>query len=84
MYSLIYSKKFQKQIKKLDKSLQKRIIQNLERCRIRPHNHIKRIVGTASFRLRTGDYRIILDIKNDKLIILVLELGHRKNIYKNY
>lgn len=83
MYEIILSTKFEKQINKLDVLIQKRITNSLERIRIRPYAVIKRIVGTKFFRLRVGDYRIILKIENKKLIIFVLELGLRKNIYKH-
>jgi mRNA-degrading endonuclease RelE of RelBE toxin-antitoxin system len=39
-YDLIYTDKVRKQLKKLDKPLQERVINTLERCRIRPHNHL--------------------------------------------
>ncbi len=81
MYSLIYSEHAVKQLKKLDKKTQERIFNSLERCRIRPQAYVKRLVGCEYFRLRVGDYRIILDIKEDRLIIFVVEAGHRKNIY---
>ncbi len=82
MYELSYSKKILNQLKKLEFANKNRILKSLERIRIRPYAYIKRIVGTKFFRLRVGDYRIILDIKNDKLIIFVIEMGPRKNIYK--
>ena len=82
MYELSYSKRVLNQLKKLDSSNKSRIINSLERIRIRPHHFVKRIVGTKYFRLRVGDYRIILDIINNNLMIHVLEAGNRKNIYK--
>ncbi|RMF55207.1 type II toxin-antitoxin system RelE/ParE family toxin [Candidatus Woesearchaeota archaeon] len=82
MYTLIYTEEFFKQIKKLNKNTQRRIISTLERIRIRPFSHIKKLVGSPYFRLRVGNYRVILDIKKDKLIIYVLEVGHRRSIYK--
>ncbi|HIH37735.1 type II toxin-antitoxin system RelE/ParE family toxin [Candidatus Woesearchaeota archaeon] len=82
MYSLIYSELAAKQLKKLNKETQLRILNTLERCRIRPLAYVKRLVGCAYYRLRVGDYRVIMDIKEDTLIIFVFELGHRKNIYK--
>ncbi len=81
MYILIYSDDALKQLKKLNSVLKKRVISTLERTRIRPYSYVKRLVGCPYFSLRVGDYRIILKIKDDKLLILVLELGHRKNIY---
>jgi len=82
MYSLVYSKKILNQLKKLEYSENERIINSLERIRIRPHSFVKRLVGTEYFRFRIGNYRIILDIQNKNLIIYLLEIGLRKNIYK--
>jgi mRNA interferase RelE/StbE len=82
MHTLIYSDKILKQLKKLDKLLKKRILLTLERIRIRPYAYVKKLVGVPYFSLRVGDYRIILDIKDNKLLIFVVELGHRKKIYK--
>ena len=81
-YSLIYSDIALKQLKKLDKTAQERIISTLERIRIRPYPHVKKLVANPFFRLRVGDYRIIVDIKEDKLLIYIIEVGHRRNIYK--
>lgn len=82
MYSLTYSESALKQLKKLAKEAQIRIISALERIRIRPYNHILRLVGSPYFRLRVGDHRVILDIKEEKIMIFVIEIGHRKNVYK--
>lgn len=82
MYSLVYSQKFIRQLKKLDKSLQERVISTLERIRIRPYSSIKKLSGTPYSRLRVGNYRIILNVKNNELIIHVIEVGPRKKIYK--
>jgi len=81
MYSIIFNPFAEKQLKKLENNLQRRILDVLNRIRIRPHHFVKRLIGSPYFRLRVGDYRIILDIQNDKLVIVVVELGHRKNIY---
>jgi len=82
MYEIIFSKKAKIQLIKLDKIIQKRIISVLERARIRPQDYFERLVGEKAYKLRAGDYRIIADIINEKLLILVIEIGHRKNIYK--
>jgi len=82
-YEIIFTDTSRKQLKKLEKEIQERIIKALERIRIRPEVHVKKLVGDPGYRLRVGEYRIILDIFKDKLIILVIKIGHRKNIYKN-
>lgn len=81
MYELVYSQQALKDLKKLDKEIQVRILSTLERIRIRPYPHVLRLVGCPYFRLRVGDYRVILNIVEDKLMIFVIELGHRRNIY---
>jgi mRNA interferase RelE/StbE len=82
MYELSYSEKVLKQLKKLEIQDKERVIKSLERIRIRPHYFIKRIVGTKYFRFRAGNYRIILDLVNKNLIIYVIEVKHRRNVYK--
>ena len=82
MYQLVYSDKALKQISKFDRILKQRILNSLERIRIRPHSRVKKMVGCPYYSLRVGDYRVILDLKDNKLTILVIEMGHRKNIYK--
>ena len=82
MYSIELSRLSEKQLYKLEKDKQTRIISSLDRIRIRPYLYISKLVGSPYFRLRAGDFRIILDIQADKLVILVIEIGHRKNIYK--
>jgi len=83
MYFIIFNPKAEVQLKKLNKSVQERILNSLDRIKIRPFSYgIKKLQGTSYYRLKIGDYRIILDIKQDKLIIIVIEIGHRRNIYK--
>ncbi len=82
MYSIVFHKKAKNQFDKLDSLLQERIFNSLERIRIRPHHFVKKLVGNSFYSLRVGEYRIILDIQNKLLVVYVLEVGHRKNIYK--
>lgn len=81
MYEILFSDTARKKLKKLEKSTQSRIIRALERIRIRPEGFVKRLVGCPYYRLRVGDYRVILDIKKDKLIILVVTMGRREKVY---
>lgn len=82
MFELTYSKTAVKFLKKLQKEKQEHIISVLERARIRPEAHFERLIGEKAYKLRAGDYRIIADIHKEKLRILVIKIGHRKNIYK--
>ena len=81
-YEIIFSDKAFKQLKKLERKIQERIIASLERIKIRPESYITKLVGDPGYKLRVGDYRVIMDIDKDKLLILVIKIGHRKKIYK--
>ncbi len=81
-YDVEFSNKALKQLQKLEKSVQVRIIKVFERIRIRPDAHLSKMVGDSCYKLRIGEYRALVDIDRGKIIILVLKVGHRGNIYK--
>jgi Cytotoxic translational repressor of toxin-antitoxin stability system len=83
LYEIIFSLKAKKQFLKLEKTVQERVIYALERIRIRPESFVTKLVGDPGYKLRVGDYRIIMDIDKNNLIILVIKVGHRKNIYSS-
>lgn len=87
-YKVELSDRFKKEFKKLDKYTQ-RIIRawidkNLVSC-TNPRQHGRGLTANRSglWRYRIGDYRLICVINDDKLIILALTVGHRKNVYNN-
>jgi mRNA interferase RelE/StbE len=50
-----------------------------------PDPNTTKMKGNHSFhRVRTGDYRIIYEIQDDRLIILIVKIGHRKDVYKGF
>jgi mRNA interferase RelE/StbE len=77
----------ERQIKKLDLPIQKRILdwlsERLEGCK-NPHHFGEPLKGKYSgfWRYRVGDYRIICDMQDDILLVMVLTIGHRRQIYK--
>lgn len=86
-YSVETTRRFDREFKKLDKTVQKFISvwmkNNLVDCD-NPRNHGKALKGSLKgfWRYRIGNYRIICDIQDEKLVILALSVGHRKEIYK--
>lgn len=86
-YGVEVSKRFEKEFKKLDKYTQRIIkswiIKNLQGCE-NPRIHGKGLTSNRSgqWRYRIGDYRLICEIDDDKLIIMALTIGHRNNVYK--
>ncbi len=86
MYSLLFLSSAKKEFKKLDSSAQKLIKKKLIVLAENPElvkNNIKSLKGEyrGKFRLRVHQYRIIFQIKDDELIITILRVGHRKEIY---
>lgn len=82
MYRIVFSLLAERQFFKLDKQIQRRIIKILERIRMRPEAYVRKLVGDQGYRLRVGEYRVIVDIQGETLTILVIKIGHRKTIYK--
>ena len=86
-YKLTYSKDFQKLFKKLDPSVQKLVASyikhNLENTD-NPRKHGKPLTGDKKglWRYRIADYRLIVEIRDSELIVLILTFGHRRDIYK--
>ena len=86
-YKIIYSKDFQKIFKKLDRSVQRLLAmwikRNLENTHD-PRMHSKALVGDKKglWRYRIADYRLIVEIQDHKLLILVITFGHRREVYK--
>jgi mRNA interferase RelE/StbE len=77
----------EKQIMKLDRSAQ-RSIQQFLREKLRsaddPRQWGKALQGEKRglWRYRVGDYRLICDVQDERITVLVLELGHRKDVYR--
>jgi len=82
IYDILFSESALKQLKRLDEKTQERIIAVLERIRVRPERYVRKLVDNPAYRLRVGDYRVILDIDKNRLLVLVIKIGHRKSIYK--
>ncbi|MCI2413213.1 MAG: type II toxin-antitoxin system RelE/ParE family toxin [Cuniculiplasma sp.] len=70
------------QLRGMDIPLAKRIIQKIESTRSDPHRFFVRLVGRTEYKLRVGEYRVIADIEENRRVIVVRSLGHRRNIYK--
>lgn len=84
-YRVTLSPMAARQLRKLDAGLRRRIQAALELLaeQPRPPSAIRLVGGAGEWRVRTGDYRIVYEIEDDQLLILVLRLGHRREIYQS-
>ena len=86
-YSVIFADAALKELKKLDRHTALFIVawvrKNLEGC-IDPRQHGKGLTANRSgeWRYRVGDYRLIAEIQDEKILILILNVGHRSEIYR--
>lgn len=87
-YKIVFEKNADKQLRKIDVTQQKIIVnwiaKNLENTN-NPRISGKSLKGNLKdyWRYRVGNYRIIAEINDDEVKILIIEIGHRKDIYKN-
>ncbi len=85
-YKVVFEKKYIKDLKHIHPSFHKAVIKtslNLAN-NPRPDGYIKLKGSDHLFRVRVGPYRIIYTIQDDKLIVLVLEIGDKKDVYKSH
>ena len=88
IYIVNTTPQFDKEFKKLDKYTQRMLVawidKNLENC-TNPRIYGKGLTSNrrGQWRYRIGDYRIICNIEDNKLVILALTVGHRRDIYKD-
>ena len=79
----IFARDFDAEYFRLPGGVRQRIQRKIDEISIRlagyPH---ERLQGCAEFRFRVGDYRIICQIKDGVFLVLVVSVGHRKNVYK--
>ena len=82
MFKVLFSDRAKKDLFQLQTDSAKQIKQRLKYFSENPLNYAKKLKETTlgTFRFRVGDYRIIFDLVEDKIIIL--RIGHRKDIYK--
>lgn len=82
-YTAILSKKAQKQLDKIPDNIAGPILDAIAGLEENPRPAgYKKLKGREGYRIRTGNYRIIYDIFDNELIVDVITLGHRKDIYE--
>ena len=69
-------------LRKLDRPISRRIVQKVDGIKSDPKRYLEPLREAKGYKLRVGDYRVIIDVDWDAKIIFVLLVGHRKKIYK--
>ena len=67
---------------RLDRKTSKRIVKKLEEIYENPKRYLKKLVGYEDYKLKIGDYRVLVLLSEKKKEMIIEKVGHRKNIYK--
>ncbi len=85
MYSIAYSKEAAKSLQRMPRNMAQLIREKLELIAVDPyavHPNAKKLQGREGYRLRVGDWRVICKMLNEQLIIIVLKIELRGEIYR--
>jgi mRNA interferase RelE/StbE len=85
MYSIEFEKEARKALLSLPKNTSALIREKIEAIAASPyaqHNNAKKLEGKSGYRLRVGDWRVIYEIQNDRLVVLVVKIGSRGGVYQ--
>jgi len=78
---IIWSESASRQLGKLDRAVAKRILERVQQLEVDPLRYLRRLVGVPYYRLRVGDFQVIVEVIQDRLLVLVLKVGHRSSVY---
>jgi len=85
VYKISYSKEAEKSLLRMPRNTEKLIREKLEAIAVNPfaiHPNAKKLQGREGYRLRVGDWRVIYKIQNEQLVIVVLKVASRGEVYK--
>jgi len=84
MYRVVTTKSFDKALARLPLNWQKRIVAKVREVAADPYapnNNLTKLQGRDGYRLRVGDWRVIYELQDERLVMLVLDMGPRGDIY---
>ncbi|WP_420174367.1 type II toxin-antitoxin system RelE family toxin [Luteococcus sp. OSA5] len=84
LYTISYVPSAAKTIRKLDKATARRLLEAIDGLAVDPcpPGCIQLKGGRGELRIRVGDYRVVYDVQDDELVVLVLRVGHRREVYR--
>lgn len=80
-YHVKWTESAVKALEELEKVDSERILEKMGGVSKNPFHYVKRLKGIPLYSLRTGKYKIIMSIERENLVILVVDIGNRKNVY---
>lgn len=82
-YNIRWKKSAVKELKKINKNYILKILKAVENLSSEPYPRgVKKLIGSEiTYRIRIGDYRVIYDVYKSELIVEIIRVRHRKNVY---
>ena len=82
-FEVIFRQSVAKDLRQIPKKDIKRILKRIEALRSDPRPRgVEKLSGQEKYRLRQGVYRILYEIRNNELIVVVVKIGHRRDVYR--
>ena len=84
MWDIVYHKSALRVLARMPRNVARRIRDRIEQVAQHPYapdNNVAKLQGRDGYRLRVGDWRVIYDLHNEQMIILVLDIDPRRSIY---
>lgn len=83
MYAVEFLPSAAKVLSKLETPVRRRIARRIDRLAQDPRGDAVKLRGADDvWRARAGDYRILYEVEDDRLVILVIKVGHRRDVYR--
>ena len=84
LYQIEFSRQADRQFRNLPSQIQQRLKPRIDSLAAtpRPHGSEKLSGADQLYRIRVGDYRIVYAVEDDRLLVLVVKVGHRREVYR--
>lgn len=82
-FRIEFAKSAEKDLRKIDRSMIPRLLAEIESLETNPRpDGVRKLVGSErTYRIRIGQYRVVYEIEDDRLILFVVRIAHRKDAY---
>ncbi|MBO9626425.1 MAG: type II toxin-antitoxin system RelE/ParE family toxin [Microbacterium sp.] len=82
-YEVEFTTAAAREIRKLDTQIRRRVLLGIAELENSPRPHgVRKIVGYKdAWRLRIGDYRVLYEVSDERIVVTVVRVGHRRDVY---
>ncbi len=82
-FEIVFKRSVARDLRQIPKKDVARILKRIEALKMEPRPPgVEKLSGQEKYRIRQGVYRILYEIENNKLIIVVVKIGHRRHVYR--